>query len=223
MSQLIVLSPRLQLVAGFVRKGVKLADVGTDHAYLPAYLIKTGHIRSAIAADVRSGPLEKAKETLLKYGLDDAIEPRLSDGLQNILPEEADDIVMAGMGGELITALLCSCSWAKRPDKHFIFQPMTHSELLRSYLAENGFRILKEQCVAEGPKTYVILDAVFDGKPYLLPGSKAYTGMLHDFRDDANRRYLKKQIHYLTNKLRGGEVESVRNILKELTALYDNR
>ena len=99
---MIVLSPRLKTAADMVRKGVVAADIGTDHAYLPSYLVLSGICPRALACDLRKGPLENAAETLEHWNIADKITLRLSDGLDELSAGEADDIIMAGMGGILI-------------------------------------------------------------------------------------------------------------------------
>ena len=96
------LSIRLKMAADMVRRGSKVADIGTDHGYLPAYLVKSGRCPSAVASDLRKSPLENAAETIRIYGVETQVSVRLSDGLDSILPDEADDIILAGMGGTLI-------------------------------------------------------------------------------------------------------------------------
>ena len=102
MRPLFQLGPRLALCAGFVREGTVLCDVGTDHAYLPIWLLKTGKISRALACDIRPGPLETARKDGAKYEAGEGLSFRLSDGLRQVSPEEAEDVVIAGMGGELI-------------------------------------------------------------------------------------------------------------------------
>ena len=104
------LPPRLHLIAGWVPKGTRLADVGTDHAYLPNWLRLHGKIREAIASDLRPGPLERARNTGRLYGTD-GIEYRLCSGLSGIRPSEVDTIVIAGMGGETILSILKAAPW----------------------------------------------------------------------------------------------------------------
>ena len=96
------LSPRLRSVAELVPQGAGFADVGTDHAYLPVWLLQRGVIRRAVASDLRRGPLERARLTAEKYGLTDRMDFRLCDGLSGIRPEEADTVAIAGMGGETV-------------------------------------------------------------------------------------------------------------------------
>ena len=107
------LDERLSLCAQMVRDGAAVADIGTDHAYLPVYLVECGKIHKAIAADVREGPLENAKGNISKNGFDQQIKTVLSDGLEKISPDEADDIVIAGMGGELIIRIISAAAWLK--------------------------------------------------------------------------------------------------------------
>ena len=100
------LSKRLQAVAGFVSEGNRLVDVGTDHGYIPIYLVKTGKIPSAIAMDVKKGPLSRAEEHIGQAGLDAYIECRLSDGLRGLKPGEGESLLLAGMGGNLMIRIL---------------------------------------------------------------------------------------------------------------------
>ena len=124
----IELTPRLQAVAGLVPRGARLADVGTDHAYLPASLLQQGVIDTAVAADLRPGPLDRARATAERYGLTEQISFRLCDGLSGILPEEADTVVIAGMGGETIAAILSAAPWVREEGKRLILQPMSAQE-----------------------------------------------------------------------------------------------
>lgn len=149
------LSPRLMSVCSFVPKGSRLADIGTDHARVPIYLIKNGIIISAIASDIGEGPLEKAAENLEFYNLSGMVDLRLGDGLKTIKGNEADCAVIAGMGGELISNIL----HAYIPDglKRLIFQPMTDPHLVRRAAGRLGFKITAEDIVPENDKMYIIL------------------------------------------------------------------
>ena len=105
------LPPRLQKLADWVPEGAQLADVGTDHAYLPVWLTLHGRVTSAIASDLRKGPLDRARETGRTWGVEDRLDFRLGNGLAGICPNEADTIVIAGMGGENIAAILAAAPW----------------------------------------------------------------------------------------------------------------
>ena len=105
------LSPRLQAIAEQVPQGAHLADVGTDHGYLPVWLLRDGRINSAIAADLREGPLNRARETARRFNVEEQISFRLCDGLSAIRPEETDTVTIAGMGGETIISILEAAPW----------------------------------------------------------------------------------------------------------------
>ena len=163
------LSPRLWAIADRVPPGAVLADVGTDHAYLPAALLCGGRIRRAVATDVNEGPLARARETARLYGVEDTLETRLCDGLAGIQPGGADTVVVAGMGGELIARILAEAPWT-RAGTLLLLQPMTAQPELRKWLQENGYRIRREDLVREGEKLYVILTAEGGAAPPLDPG-----------------------------------------------------
>ena len=159
----IKINDRLLTAIPFVREGKQFADIGTDHAYLPIYLINSGIISSAIAADINKGPLDKAAENIAKYGLKDKIETVLCDGLSKINPDSADDIAIFGMGGELIVKIIDEAAWTKDPEKRLILQPMTHPEKVREYLLKNGFGIIGETLSADRGKIYQTICAQYDG------------------------------------------------------------
>ena len=158
------LSKRLAAAAELIRGGEGVTDVGTDHAYLPAYLVISGKCPRMLACDVGEEPLKNAEKTLAEYGLRDKIELRLSDGLQNVSPEEAREIVICGMGGTLIARILTAAPWVRRPGTHLVLQPMTHLEDVRQYLCENGFSSMEERCVQDGGRTYCFISAVWTGE-----------------------------------------------------------
>ena len=159
----IKINDRLLTAVPFVRKGKRFADIGTDHAYLPIYLINNGIIDYSIAADINKGPLEKAQENICKYNLQANIHTVLCDGLSKIDPNAVDDIAIFGMGGELIVKIIDEASWVKDSDKRLILQPMTHTEKVREYLAKNGFKILGETLSLDRGKIYQTICAQYDG------------------------------------------------------------
>lgn len=178
------LSPRLLAAAELVDTSGSVCDVGTDHALLPCYLYQKG-IKNIIASDINDGPLVAAKETIEKYiGSDCPIRLVKSDGLRNI--DYADNVIVAGMGGELIARIICECSFLK-PDISFILQPMTKAEVLRKELYKNGFRITAEKTAEEGDKLYVIIKAQYTGKSEEVSDVFSYTGLCKD------KKYLEKQ------------------------------
>ncbi len=151
------LSPRLKMVGELVPAGARLADVGTDHAYLPAALILEGKIPWAIAADLRQGPLDRARATVREYGLTGKVAFRLCDGLSGIRPDEVDAVAVAGMGGETIAAILSAAPWTRERDLPLILQPMSSFPDLREWLQKNGFSIQEEGLAREGDTIYTAM------------------------------------------------------------------
>lgn len=216
---MISLTPRLEAVASFVRDGVRLADVGTDHGYIPSYLILKDKIKSAVAGDIGVMPLESAKATVEKYGLSDRIKTVLSDGLECIEPNEIDDIVIAGMGGELIVKILQNALWVKNEKYHLILQPMTHSEDVRKFLFENGFYVENEICVTEGNKVYIVMSVFYDGEKRDFDGFAVYFGLLDN--SDASKAYRNRQLDRLIKKKQGAVCSDNAELEKELNLLID--
>lgn len=173
------LCTRLQMVADFVRDGAApLPDIGTDHAYLPVALVLSGKCPRAVVSDLREMPLENARQAIRRYHLEDRIVACLSDGLDEIAPDWAQDIVIAGMGGELIAAILARAPWLRNEGKRLILQPMTHAEDVRRFLYKNGFSILKENCRAGWlPFLYCPVRAIYRGRPQLVhPAFRIWAG-----------------------------------------------
>lgn len=155
------LSIRLQAIANFVKKNGTVADIGTDHAYIPIYLVKRDIIKKAFALDINKGPLKKASENINSFGFGEKIITRLSNGLDKLKPEEADTIIIAGMGGELIIDIMERGREFFTPDKTFILSPHTKIDLVREFLLNNGFCISKEDmCIDEG-KYYTVMEVKY--------------------------------------------------------------
>ena len=149
------LTSRLAAVAGAIPPGVRLADVGTDHAYLPAWLVLEGKISCAVATDLRPGPLETAAQTVAQYGVADRVALRLGNGLNPVQPDEVDAVAIAGMGGETILEILAAAPWAA--EKFCVVQPMTSVADLRRRVGECGMHIAGERIAKEGETLYIIL------------------------------------------------------------------
>lgn len=154
------LSVRLTAVAGFVTKGNRLADIGTDHGYVPIYLVEKGIIPEAIAMDINEGPLERAKEHINEYGFNDKIKVRLSDGLAKLKENEADTVLIAGMGGNLMVRILENGRDVLESVKELVLSPHSEINLVREYLCENNYEIIDESMVFDGGKYYTIIKAV---------------------------------------------------------------
>ena len=145
--------------------GSRLADIGTDHAYIPIYLARSGKIPEAVAMDVNRGPLERAEENIRAYELEDRIKTRLSDGFSALEQGEADSAVIAGMGGGLMIRILKEGEDVVRTLKECILQPQSEIEKVRAFLLEEGFLFIKEDMVEEDGKYYPMMKAA-------CPGSK---------------------------------------------------
>jgi tRNA (adenine22-N1)-methyltransferase len=154
------LSERLAALAAYVPAGSVVADIGTDHAHLPVYLVKAGICRRVIATDVKEGPFRSAGIKIKEHGLDGRIELRLGDGLQVLKPGEADVLVLAGMGGNTIREILAAAPLVLKQCSRLVLQPMVDAGDLRFWLAGNGWKIRDEQLVEEEGRIYVILAAV---------------------------------------------------------------
>ncbi|MCI8418771.1 MAG: SAM-dependent methyltransferase [Lachnospiraceae bacterium] len=151
------LSKRLTALAGLVTAGHRLADVGTDHGYVPIYLIEQGQIPSAIAMDINQGPLDRAREHIRQFGYEAYIETRLSDGVQGLKVGEADTVLVAGMGGALVQKILEAGLSVLEKVPELILQPQSELYQVRQYLRRRGFWILREYMVCEDGKYYPIL------------------------------------------------------------------
>lgn len=154
---------RLLSALPYLTRGGSCIDVGTDHAYLPIYLVSEGIVSRAMACDINKGPLESAKEHIRAAGLEAQIDTFLTDGLQGLEGFGADDIMIFGMGGELIIKILDEAPWVKNAGIGLILQPMSRANLLRAYLVENGFEITGESLSRSG-KIYQTIHARFCGK-----------------------------------------------------------
>ena len=158
-----MLDNRLKKIAELVSGNGTAVDVGTDHAHLAAELITSGRCSKVIASDVKEGPLESARNTVERYGIQDKVELILSDGLEKVPLEGVSDIIIAGMGGETIAEIIEQAvrDDMKYEDMHWILQPMTKPEVLRKRLYETGFIIRGEYAVEDGDKMYLIIDAEY--------------------------------------------------------------
>ena len=198
---MIKLDARLKMAADEVRQGKRVVDIGTDHAYLPAYLIENSICPSAIAADIGKGPLENARKVVgASKDLSEKIELRLSDGLKEIKSHEAEDIVIAGMGGILISEILSAAPWVKNEEKRLILQPMSHAEDVRKYLCENGFEIIKEKACTDGRHNYIIIVAEFRNKENDKNEAFYYKGLIQSDKSEDAQRYHKSRMASLVKK-----------------------
>lgn len=223
--QPIVLTPRLAIAASFVAQGAVVIDVGTDHAYLPVYLLQSGKCDRAVAADINAEPLERARQNVEKYGLSDHVSLILCDGLSKMDENMGDTVVIAGMGGETIAGILDAAPWTRR--KTLILQPMTNAARLRRFLRKSGYTILDEAVAAEEKHLYTVMkvtggvsadDEVYDhiSRALLAHGgadvqnyldrviaaqTKAYEGLKTAGRDTAVQEALLAKLRALRDSL----------------------
>ncbi len=230
---MVKISERLQTAASMVSDGYTLADVGTDHGYIPIYLLEQKKIPSAIAMDINEGPLERAKEHIRLYGLDPYIQTRLSDGVEALMPGETDSILIAGMGGGIVMHILEDGKEVCQAAKELILQPQSELERVRSYLMENGYEILAEDMVLEEEKFYPMMKVRYTGTfsttedVEMLKLSHLYGGLLLKKQHPVLKTYLEKEqklfLSIRENLEKQPESEKIANRLEEVKeTLYYN-
>jgi len=219
------LTPRLQCAADLVEPCSSVIDVGTDHAYLPLYLIMNGKCESAVASDINQAPLTRARTSIRKYlgKKDDRIKTVLSDGLAGI-DETFDYIIIAGLGGETIENIIREGGITD--GQRLILQPMTKARELRRFLYENGFSIENEIAVAEGAhRVYTVMSVVAGISCEHTVVDEFLSPQLQSRTDDVTMLYKKKVLQkqkkrvdglFSTTKRREGELEREQEIYKAL-------
>ncbi len=221
------LTPRLKMVADAVPESRVVCDIGTDHAYVPIYLIKNKICRSCIAADIRKGPLKAAQENIKKFGVENDVKPRLSDGFCALSQFEAETAIIAGMGGETIAKILEKDIGVK----NFVLQPQTAKAFLRLFLQQNGYLIKKEYLCREGEKMYVCIFAARGKMPPLSETEAQIGPVLIKERPPLFKeyvRYRKREIDCALEKMRfAGSAwhrrEEFENLKAEYERLIDER
>ncbi len=186
------LSLRLSTIASFVPKGAKVCDVGTDHAFLPIALSSTA--KSIIATDINEKPLKKAAENIEKSGVS-GISLRLSDGLDGVSKEEIDTVIVAGIGGEVISGILERAGEkVKGENITLILQPTTSPEALRKFLYSNGFEIKEEAPIEENGKLYSVMLCGFCGETQMKDNYFYFSGLVPP-KNPIGKKYIEKQIN----------------------------
>ncbi|WP_425446088.1 tRNA (adenine(22)-N(1))-methyltransferase [Dethiothermospora halolimnae] len=226
------LSPRLQSIADFVNRDSVVADIGTDHGYIPAYLVENGICSKIIASDINRGPLNNAQDYINKKKLTSNIETRLGNGLDILKPNEVDTVIIAGMGGILIEEILKNAPNITNNIETFILQPMVASYDLRKYLYANNFIIEDEVLCKEGDKIYEIIYSkrgkeLIEDDIYFEIGRK-----LIEKKDKHLKEFLKKKIkknNNILNKLKNKNSDKsikrykqVTNINEKIKAVYSS-
>lgn len=215
------LDARLSCAASFVRVGAVLADIGTDHGYLPIFLLSRGVIERAVLCDVNSGPLASARENVGAAGLLSRCEFVLTDGAAALDGRGITDYTVCGMGGELIADIIDRAPHLFDPAVRLILQPMTRVERLRPYLCSHGFEILEERYSFADGKYYVCLLVGFSGTPCEISDELAYLGadLVHEGDREEYLGYLQARKRSLerayNGKLKSGEKDTkIEHILR---------
>ena len=205
---MIKLSKRMNAVADMVTPGNVLADIGTDHGYVPIALVQQGKIPRAIAMDINAGPLQRANEHISMCQLEDYIETRLSDGVAALEAGEAETILIAGMGGDLVIHIIDAGMAVCRQAEELILQPQSELAKVRRYLREHCFQIIDEDMIIEDGKYYPMMKVVpvkEDNFWRFLPeeticSCDMYGPLLLRNGNPSLRKYLVKQHKQLNNQ-----------------------
>ena len=216
------LSRRLETIASFVPEGSAVADIGTDHGYIPIHLVQEGKAKHAIAMDVRKGPLLRAQAHIHEAGLEAHVEVRLSDGLLKLEQNEADCVVIAGMGGELIIHILEEGRGLWEGIPHWVLSPHSELDKVRRFLEEQEFFIERETMIKEEGKFYTVMGINRTNKA----GEKdereisyRYGGSLIESKDPVLKEYLKKeeeQLEQIMSGLSESQTEAAVRRMEEL-------
>ena len=208
---MVKLSERMLHLADMVRQGAVLADVGTDHGYIPIYLVESGRICRAFAMDIKEGPLGRAKEHIRAFGLDDYITVRRSDGVAALSPGEADTILIAGMGGDVMRHILEDGEAVVASSRELILQPQSKIREVREYLFKKGYEDAGEDMVYEEGKYYPMMRV-------LTCGGEAVRKRYAAYGEE------KKQMFFCYGEFLIQEKHSVmRQFLKEQAGVYEGR
>ena len=197
------LSDRLLAIANLVDKNNIIADIGTDHGYIPVYLLKNNIVKYAIAADINKGPLDNAKKEIMLNKLENKIDLRLGSGLTVIKEGEADEAIIAGMGGVLISDIIETSKKVAMSLKKIILQPMQASDELRKYLYENGYEIVDETLAKEDFRLYEIIVVKYTGESKKIEDEIFYEvgKKLVDKKDPLVYEFIEKKIKSYENVL----------------------
>lgn len=195
---MITVSKRMETVISMVTKGNRVADIGTDHGYVPIALVQRNIASKAIAMDVRKGPLQKAEANLAAYQMKEKIETRLSDGMKQLKEGEVDTVIIAGMGGELIARILKEGEHIISTIQELIVQPQSEIYKVRQQLHELGFQIVQEEMLIEEEKYYTVIKAVVGVEQYEKEVEYLYGKRLLEQKNGVLYQWLEKE--YNTNK-----------------------
>ena len=222
------LTPRLQVIAKHVPQNSICGDIGTDHAYIPLYLIKNGICKRVIATDINQGPINIAQEQINAAGYSRYIETRLGNGLEPIEPGEIDSVVIAGMGGLLIKNILEASPEVTKSIKTFILQPMVAQRELREYLLANNYAIIEEDLAKEDRRIYEIIIATHGKQdlehPAFLDVGKSLIDKKHPLLKpliDRKRAKIQKIIQQCEGKGTPNAEDRIKECLDKIKSLEE--
>lgn len=213
------LSKRMKAVADLAGMGDCLADVGTDHGYIPIYLLEERRFQRGIAMDVHEGPLLRARENIQSHGLSDRISCRLGDGLERLGKGEADTVVIAGMGGSLIIRILTEGAEVLKEVSRLVLQPQSEIAKVRDFLQEQGYQIEKEHMVLDEGKYYQAMRVGHGRMEKLLPEEAKYGSFLLKENDSCLKEYLNREeqkFREILESLQDGGNEKTKKRMEEL-------
>lgn len=217
MQSKITLSKRLGSAVPYVRRGARVVDVGTDHAYLPIHLVGEGLAQTALAADINRGPIECARANIAEAGLSDRIGTLQADGLHGVEAFAPDHVIVFGMGGELIERILSEAEWIRNPAVRLILQPMSRAATLRAWLTENGFAITGETLTYEDKKYYQTLAAEWCGERVVYSEVELEVGRLNiERRPPIFEDFLRHEIAVLDRVIAGKNQARTVDVAEEI-------
>lgn len=219
------LSDRLLRISLFVTRGNILADIGTDHGYIPIYLVENGIVPYAYACDVKEGPLERAREHIRQHSLEDKIQIVKSNGLENLKENQADTILIAGMGGTLTIDILSNGINVLSSAKELIVSPHSEINLVRGYLSSIGYEIVEEDMLIDSAKYYVVMKWIKAGEKRIYSACELLYGhLLLKNRNQTLYKYLnheKDNYEKIYNNLSAADNEETLKRREEIRGRLD--
>ncbi|WP_010243223.1 tRNA (adenine(22)-N(1))-methyltransferase [Acetivibrio cellulolyticus] len=205
-----ILKGRIKFITDMIPECTILSDIGTDHAYIPIYMVMNKRCQRAIGSDIGKGPVAVANRNVQQHGVEDRVETRLGSGLKPISEDEMDACVIAGMGGMLIREILNDDLEKAKKAKALIIQPMNYIELVREWLYGNGFYIYDEGLIKEGFRIYNVIAARWTGEVLSKDAVYYYIGeKLIQKKDPLLKKYMANRI------------DIIDRIIKEMSAMKD--
>ncbi len=213
---------RMKCICSLVTKNGSVCDVGTDHAFVPIELVKSGQIKRAVITDISRPSLEKGLQNVHKNGLSELIEGICCDGTSGVDISYISDVIIAGMGGELILSIIDADPRLKNKNIQLILQPMSRAEELRKYLFKHGFETSKEVRVYSEGRLYTVISARFTGKNTVCSAKNIYLG-IGDCQSELDKEYTERVVKALRIKQKGlaeggknGDAEAISDLIDEI-------